>query len=76
MDRATRVVCETLSTSPPSSNVPPPPPAGTSRCRAMAEPAHLGIKSGQLLNLLPHLFSLLHSKPAPGVGAKTGFGWA
>lgn len=41
--------------------------------QAVAEKPHLGIKSGQLLNLLPHLFSFLHSEPAPE-GAKTRWG--
>lgn len=38
---------------------------------AVAAKSHLGIKSGQLLNLLPHLFPFLHSEPAPK-GARTG----
>lgn len=76
MARATWVVCDPVRFPALLKRPSPTPQSGTSWCRAMAEPAHLGIKSGQLLNLLPHLFSLLHSKPAPGVGAKTGFGWA
>lgn len=41
--------------------------------RAVAESPHLGVKSGQLLNLLPHLFPFLHAEPAPE-GAQTRWG--
>lgn len=55
------------------SNKPARRPRWNPQCRVMAEKPHLGIKSGQLLDLLPHLFSFLHSEAAPEE-AETGWG--
>lgn len=55
------------------SNKPARRPRWTAQFRVTAEKPHLGIKSGQLLDLLPHLFSFLHSEPAPEE-AETGWG--
>ena len=65
---------EPLQKSGPVGSVPPqtlPQPKAAPQLRAAAGKPHLGIKPGQLFDLLPHLFSFLHSEPAPE-GAKTG----
>lgn len=38
----------------------------------VADKPHLGIESGQLLDLLPHLFSFLHPEPAPEGAERVG----